>query len=85
MNTRGYIGLISILIGVGVTVLLFTYMYLKPHPSSENKELERAQQEIPQAATATTQMDQLHGDINAANDLRGKANKYNDAIDSAMD
>lgn len=88
MHKRGYVGLISILVSVALMALLFTYMYLKPHPdvadNPSDQEMQSAQQALPETATATTQMDQLHGDINAAGDVQGKANLYNDSINKAM-
>lgn len=81
-KTGGYIGLIGLMIGIAVIALLFTKTYLSPRPESEE---EGSAQPLSASGTApTTQIGQMHADVDAANATREMLNRQQRTINASL-
>lgn len=81
-KTGGYIGLIGLMIGIAVIALLFTKTYLSPRPESEE---EGSAQPLSASGTVpTTQIGQMHADVDAANATREMLNRQQRTINASL-
>jgi hypothetical protein len=78
----GYVGLVVLMVSVTIVALLFARVYLTPHEMSEE---EKAIQPLSASGTApSTEIQQMHADVDAANAIREKLNVQNEETNKIM-
>ncbi len=79
---RGYAGMIGLMIGTLIMAILFARVYLTP--KEQPSEL-RAMQPLSASGTVpTTEIEQMHADVDAANKTRELLNEQNRATNAAL-
>lgn len=74
--------MIGLLVGVAIIALLFAKVYLTPNERSA--EMKAAQPLTASGTVATTEIEQMHADVDAANATRDVLNKHNEATNQVM-
>lgn len=74
--------MIGLLVGVTIIALLFAKVYLTP--KEQSAEMKAAQPLTASGTAATTEIEQMHADVDAANATRDLLNKQNQATNAAL-
>lgn len=85
MNLRtqgGYAGLIGIMVSVVIIGLLFAKVYLTP--SKQPDEIKKFQPNTASNTVPTTEIDQMHVDVDAATQVQSKLNTHNKEVNSIL-
>jgi hypothetical protein len=77
----GYVGLIMLVVSVAIIALAFTKVYLTPH--AQPAELRAVQPQSASGTMPTTEIEQMHADVDAANSARELLNKHNQDTSAA--